>query len=84
MAQVWGDTKLRPGLEAFVVLGFVKLGVFSFLFPGIHKVNPELKNGITVVLFILVFMYFDIIWKLGFLITNNTVHIIGVVLKTLT
>ncbi|MCX6983808.1 MAG: site-2 protease family protein [Lentisphaerae bacterium] len=58
--------------------------VFSFLFPGIHKVNPELKNGITVVLFILVFMYFDIIWKLGFLITNNTVHIIGVVLKILT
>ncbi len=58
--------------------------VFSFIFPGIHNVNAELKNGITVVLFILVFMYFEIIWTLGFFITNNTIHIIGAVLKTLT
>jgi len=58
--------------------------VFSFFFPGIHNVNTELKNGISIVLFMVVFIYFDIIWKLGFLITNSTVHIIGVVLKTLT
>ncbi len=57
--------------------------VFSFVFPGIHKVNPELKNGITAVLFIVVFIYFDIIWKLGFFITNSTVQIIEAVLKTL-
>jgi len=40
MAQVWGDTKLRPGLEAFVVLGFVMLGVFSFFFPTILSALP--------------------------------------------
>jgi Zn-dependent protease len=58
--------------------------VFSYFFPGIHNVNPELKNGISIVLFIVVFIYFDIIWKLGFLITNSTVHMIGIVLKTVT
>jgi Zn-dependent protease len=58
--------------------------VFSFLFPGIHNVNPELKNGITVVLFILVFIYFDIIWRLGFIITNSTVYMIVTFLKIIT
>ena len=55
--------------------------VFSFFFPGIHNVNPELKNGISIVLFIVVFIYFDIIWKLGFLITNSTVLLLGSILK---
>ncbi|MFA6568397.1 MAG: site-2 protease family protein [Victivallales bacterium] len=58
--------------------------VFSFLFPGIHKVNPELRNGISIILFIVVFMYFDIIWNLGFFITNNMIHIIGVFIKIIT
>ena len=40
MAQVWGDTKLRPGLEAFVILAFVMLGVFSFFFPTILSALP--------------------------------------------
>jgi Zn-dependent protease len=58
--------------------------VFSFLFPGIHKINPELKNGITIILFIMIFIYFDIIWRIGFFITNNTIHIFGAILRTLT
>jgi hypothetical protein len=40
MAQVWGDTKLRPGLEAFVILAFVMIGVFSFFFPTILSALP--------------------------------------------
>lgn len=58
--------------------------VLCYFFPGIHNVNPELRNGITIVLFIVAFIYFDIIWKIGFFITNNTVHLFGVILKTLT
>ncbi len=33
--------------------------IFSFLFPHMHRINPELRNGVIFGLFILAFLFFD-------------------------
>lgn len=54
------------------------LTVFSFLFPGIKhhtgKINPEVRNGMMLFLFLLVFFSFDKLWMLGFKITNTIIN----------
>ncbi len=47
--------------------------VFSFLFPKINMVNPELKNGLTFLLVIILFCSFNQLWRFGFWITGQSV-----------
>lgn len=43
--------------------------VFTYLFPGIYKINSELANGITFFLFLVLFMSFEYIMNIGVFIT---------------
>ncbi|OGV37044.1 MAG: hypothetical protein A2X48_04330 [Lentisphaerae bacterium GWF2_49_21] len=49
--------------------------VFSFMFPGVHNINQELKNGMIAILFILVLFTFDKLQNLCYLITQFAVDI---------
>ncbi|MCF7792002.1 MAG: site-2 protease family protein [Victivallales bacterium] len=39
--------------------------IFTFIFPGIHNVNQEVRNGVLMGLFILVFFTFDKFFMIG-------------------
>jgi Zn-dependent protease len=50
--------------------------VFSYILPfpaTFNKINPELKNGLTVFLFFAIFFCFDVIWRIGYFLTNNLI-----------
>ncbi len=58
-------------------------GILSTLFPNIHKINPELKHGIMVALFILVIYSFNILYSFGYYATIYTSTIATQLLKAI-
>ena len=57
--------------------------IFSFLFPHIHRINPEVRNGVIFGLFILAFLFFDKLFLLASYIVINTINIILPLLRSI-
>jgi len=49
--------------------------VFSYLFPKIHDINPEVRNGAIVGLFFIAFFSFQYLYMIGALLTNFTLRV---------
>jgi Zn-dependent protease len=57
--------------------------IFTFLFPHIHKVNPEMRNGIIFGLFILVFFSFGKLFVFGGYAVLYVIQVMIPFLKTI-